>query len=450
MILMNKKGGAEELLSILKETDRVGLLSHVSPDGDCLGSMLAVGLALEKMGKEISFFNPDPVPGNLTFLPGSSRIRRELPEPIPEILFFIDCSDIERVFPEQSEVLAERTVLNLDHHISNKFFGDYNWVDIGVSASGEIALELIDRLGVELDRDIATNLYTAILADSGCFSYSNTTAQTHRLAARLMEQGIDMFYIFTKVYDQKPLAQVRLLSSALNSLEILADGQIALMVLLRSDFRQCGAGQELSEGLIDHARNIQGVEAAVLLRETFSEETDTAEKKHTDTDTAKRKLTDTDPSEKKLTDTRVKNHILLFYGKMSTFEYILSETTEAKKETNKKIIGSDLIVKSPEQYYTVCQILLDNTSKKYESLYNIAKKDNSCLIINIDSMNDIKNIAKLTHIPIVAIIANNEITLPNYYYDAKYANICFIEYGPLYKPETIINDIATEMALIEE
>jgi phosphoesterase RecJ-like protein len=269
---MTEGNPGEEMIEVLRKAPTVALFSHVSPDGDCVGSMLAIGLALEKMGKEVSFYNPDPLPSYLAFLPGSSRIRRGFPNPQPKVLMFVDCTDLQRVNLTMSEISPESTVLNLDHHISNQFFGHFNWVDARTSASAEIAVTLINRLGVEIDRDLATNLYTAIVTDSGCFQYTNTTAKTHRLTAELLDVGLDLALIHHNIFEQKPLAQIRLLQSALNSLEIQADGQLAVMILSLEDFRSCGAEQELSEGLVNHARSIAGVEVAVLLKEVGPQE----------------------------------------------------------------------------------------------------------------------------------------------------------------------------------
>jgi phosphoesterase RecJ-like protein len=269
---MNHENNPEEMIEVLRKAPKVALFSHVSPDGDCIGSMLAMGLALEKMGKEVSFYNPNPVPSYLSFLPGSSRIRQELPSPQPKVLLFVDCTDLGRVKMSKSEISEDSTVLNLDHHISNLFFGDFNWVDAHASAVGEVALTLISRLGVEIDVDMATNLYTAIVTDSGCFEYGNTTAQTHRLTADLLDKGADLSRIHHNIFDQKSLAQIKLLQCALNSLEIHADGQLAIMILSAEDFQKSGAEQELSEGLVDHARSIAGVEVAVLLKEVGPQE----------------------------------------------------------------------------------------------------------------------------------------------------------------------------------
>ncbi|MCO5388683.1 bifunctional oligoribonuclease/PAP phosphatase NrnA [Desulfosporosinus sp.] len=264
---MNENTLVQEFLEVLRKAPKVALFSHVSPDGDCLGSMLAIGLALEEMGKEVSFYNPNPVPSNLMFLPGSSRISQQLPDPQPETLVFVDCTDLGRVNLLTSDISKVSTILNLDHHISNQHFGHINWVDAQASAVGELALTLINLLGAEIDIDIATNLYTAIVTDSGCFQYGNTTAQTHRLTAELLDLGIDLVSIHHEIFDQKPLSQIKLLQHALTGLEIHAEGQLALMTLSLEDFQKSGAEQELSEGLVNHARSIAGVEAAVLLKE---------------------------------------------------------------------------------------------------------------------------------------------------------------------------------------
>lgn len=268
---MSEHSLSEEIIEVLRKAPSVALFSHVSPDGDCLGSMLAIGLALEMMGKVVTFYNPDPVPASLAFLPGSDRIKQSLPDPKPQTLIFVDCTDLQRV-SLTPDYLKNSTVVNIDHHISNQQFGHLNWVEAQASACAEVALILIKKLGVSINQEIATNLYTAIVTDSGCFQYSNTTAKTHRLTAELIEMGLDLALIHHNIFDQKPLAQIKLLQAALNTLELHAQGQLAIMTLTMEDFRQNGAGQELSEGLVNHARSIAGVEAAVLLKEVGPQE----------------------------------------------------------------------------------------------------------------------------------------------------------------------------------
>lgn len=258
---------ANQMAEELRKAPKVALFSHVSPDGDCIGTMLGIGLALEKLGQEVYFYNPDPIPRNLSFLPGVNRIQTTLPNPFPQTLFFVDCSDMQRVNLRKEQIPEGSIVLNLDHHVSNQNFGSVNWVDTEASASGEVAFELIRELQIKLTPEIATNLYTAILTDTGSFQYSSTNSRTHRIAAELLECGISLVNIHNQIFDQKPLAKVKLLQHALNQLQLSADGKCAIMSLRMKDFAASGAEESLSEGLVDHARSIQGVEVAILLKE---------------------------------------------------------------------------------------------------------------------------------------------------------------------------------------
>lgn len=255
------------LIRELRKAPAVALFSHVSPDGDCMGSMLALGLALKKLGKKVSLFNPDGIPHHLAFLPGAAEVQKELPDPLPQMLCFIDCTDLNRVNIEDRPLPENTVILNIDHHISNRNFGTFNWVNPEAAASGEIVMALIRELGVPIDPDMATNLYTAIVTDTGLFQYSNTTAQTHRLAAELLESGINLTDIHHRIFDQKPLAQVELLRRGLAELSLYAEGRLAVMTLHQRDFDETGAAEGLSEGIINHARSIEGVEVAVLLKE---------------------------------------------------------------------------------------------------------------------------------------------------------------------------------------
>ncbi|MDR3288058.1 MAG: bifunctional oligoribonuclease/PAP phosphatase NrnA [Peptococcaceae bacterium] len=259
-----------QIAAILREASSVALLSHASPDGDCVGSMLSIGLALEKLGKKVTFYNPDPIPRNLTFLPGVERVRaldQDMYE--ADALLFLDCAEIERMNLAVSDLKADTCVINVDHHISNTGFGRWNWIEAQASATGELMYALIRELEAPLDEAIATNLYAAIATDTGSFRFSNITARTHQIVAELIPY-IQVYEINERLFEQKPLAYTRLLQKALNSLEIVATDQeqIAFMTLSWQDFLDCGAEESLSEGLVNYARNIEGIEACALLRET--------------------------------------------------------------------------------------------------------------------------------------------------------------------------------------
>lgn len=260
---------AKNIAVELQKVPDAALFSHVYPDGDCLGSMLALGLCLEKLGKKVLYINASPLPENLKFLPGAGQIINYLPSELPETVIFIDCADLDRVGFSNfgKDMLAGKRVINIDHHISNDNFGTVNWIDYNAAATGEMIYQLIKKIGVTICKDIAVNLYTAIVTDTGRFSFSNTTPRSFRIAAELVKTGIDLVYINNIIFEKKTLSQTRLLYKALTNLELLQGGTIAIITLSKDDFEKCGAEESLSEGLVNYARNIENVEAAALLKE---------------------------------------------------------------------------------------------------------------------------------------------------------------------------------------
>lgn len=265
---------AKKIAVELQKVPDAALFSHVYPDGDCLGSMLALGLCLERLGKRVQYINASPLPENLMFLPGAGKIIDSLPSELPETLIFIDCAELNRVGFSNFEkrMLTGKKVINIDHHVSNDNFGTVNWIDCSAAATGEMVYQLIKKIGVTICRDIAVNLYTAIITDTGRFSFSNTTPRSFKIAAELVKTGIDLVYINNIIFEKKTLSQTRLLYKALTNLELIEGGTIAVITLSRSDFEKCGAEESLSEGLVNYARNIDNVEAAALLKEIDYEE----------------------------------------------------------------------------------------------------------------------------------------------------------------------------------
>jgi len=257
----------------IEKVPETALFSHVSPDGDCLGSMLALGLALESLGKKVMYYNTGPLPENLRFLPDIDKISRVIPRELPETLIFIDCAEAERVESFSiKNYFQGKQVINIDHHVSNNLFGTLNWIDPGAAATGEMVYGLIKKLGAAITKDIAINLYTAIITDTGRFSFSNTTAKSFKIAAELVKTGIDLAAINSILFEQKTFSQIKLLHKALSNLELLENGKIAIIVLSQKDFEETGTEENLSEGLVNYARNIESVEAAALLKEIESEE----------------------------------------------------------------------------------------------------------------------------------------------------------------------------------
>lgn len=261
----------QEIWDVLKNSSRVFICGHVIPDGDCLGSVAALGMALEQLGKQVVLASPDPIPQALSFLPGAQRffIGVDNPSDAPDFDTFVvlDCSVPERLGSLRRLLERDVVVVNIDHHMSSHNFAHYNYLDPAAAATGEILCDLIEIMGAGLSRDVATCLYVAIVTDTGSFQYENTSPETLRRAARLMESGINASSINTRLYEEKPIQNIRLLGAALESMNLSTCGRVAWTVVERDLLRRFSAGDEHTDGLVNFLRTIRGVEVAILIRE---------------------------------------------------------------------------------------------------------------------------------------------------------------------------------------
>ena len=260
-----------EIESLISSSHRIALIAHIMPDGDTLGSCLALGTVLKDMGKNVSIFCQDGFPDSLRFLKGIETIQKPDRRAAGhyDLVIALDCSDIERL-GDCRPILDECTnTVNIDHHISNKGYGKFNWVDPCVSATGELVYELIKSLlhGRKLPIPVAESLYTAISTDTGSFCYSNTTPRTHRIVADLLETGIDVSRISSLLYKNKKLKWVMLLSEVLNTLELHFNDRVAALTVTQAALMKVGADETFVDGLIDYAKDIEGVEIGLLFRE---------------------------------------------------------------------------------------------------------------------------------------------------------------------------------------
>lgn len=265
--------GNHNLATIAAELRRAAkpvLAGHVMPDGDSIGSTLALGLMLEQLGITVQMVSQDPIPATYRFLPGVERIHvGTVPDDGYDCLVMLDCSVPERLGPAMTPLLSRPgiRIVNIDHHVSATPFADFNHIDPTAAAVGEIVFDLTEPLGVEITPDIAVCLYVAMVTDTGSFRYENTTAETHRRVARLIEMGLNTAAINTRVYDEKPLAAVKLLHEVLGTLAVSAGGRIAWLKLTRVMEAEYGAGEVDIEDLINYTRMISGVEVGILFRE---------------------------------------------------------------------------------------------------------------------------------------------------------------------------------------
>ena len=259
-----------EVAQAIRGRDRFLVVSHENPDGDALGSLLAAHLALEQLGKDSVMYlaGRTPLPAEYRFL-ALDGLRRELPPDHGErVLLAVDCAQASRLGPGwEGLVEAAPLVVDVDHHHDNTRFGDVNLVVPGASSTGELLADLFAELGVRITPELAEPLYTAVVTDTGRFQYTNTTPKALRLAADLVEAGVDAHRVFQVVYESVEFAKLKLLARALERAELHEGGRVVVSYLLRGDFADVGAEEPYAEGIIDYLRAVDGAELAALIRE---------------------------------------------------------------------------------------------------------------------------------------------------------------------------------------
>lgn len=250
----------KQIVTLLESSNTIILTAHLQPDGDCLGSMLALYQHLMIMGKDVRMVLDDDVPALYHFLPGYEAISKPTEEQITaDILIVLDASDIERIGKVKEHVNAP--ILNIDHHLSNTKFADYWYIDTQSAATGEIIFELLTLLQARITADMATCLYTGIATDCGFFRYANTSVKTMRYAAELMEYGARP-HVISEHMETKSLESIHTLGKILETLELHHDGKIATITLSAEIINALDS----TEGFINYPRVIDGVDVAIMFK----------------------------------------------------------------------------------------------------------------------------------------------------------------------------------------
>lgn len=257
------------IADLINQNGAFTIISHTSPDGDTLGSSLALYIALKALGKTAEVVCDYPVPHIYAFLPCCEDYKTPDTAQGYETAISVDCADMGRLGESAKLFLAAKRTASIDHHPTNTGFADINVVDGDAAAAGELIFTLVCALlhkSANLPLDIAECIYTALMTDTGCFAYSNTAPSTFYTAAKLRECGVDTCKINRLVYRTVPYEKQKLLGLALSKAELFCSGKAAYACILKRDIEQVGASEEATEGIIDHLRDIKGVEAAVLAR----------------------------------------------------------------------------------------------------------------------------------------------------------------------------------------
>lgn len=257
------------IATTLRDAKTIAVASHVRPDGDSIGSIVALGRSLVLAGKTVHIISEDEVPGNLTFLPGTELIQRADGNPLDiDVAVALDTATKPRLGDRVNACMRNAPLMvNIDHHGTNPQYGHLNFIDITYPATGEIVYELLSHHGFPLDDGIRQNLFAAISTDTGSFQYDNTSPRTHRIVAEMMEQGLDTAGLARSLYQSHPLRRTLLLKALLNEMKLTCDGRIASWALTMDTQKAVQMEPGDTEGLIDSLRTIEGVIAAVIFED---------------------------------------------------------------------------------------------------------------------------------------------------------------------------------------
>jgi phosphoesterase RecJ-like protein len=263
------EGDVTAAAEAIRDNDRFLVVTHENPDGDALGSMLAMSLGLRALRKDVVMYlsGSAPTPAEYRFL-DLADVRRELPEDLEErVLVAVDCANERRIGEVNTGIERAKLVVNVDHHHDNSEFGDVNLIVAEASSTSEIVRDILAALDVALTPEIAAGLYVGLVTDTGRFQYTNTTPKALRLAAELVEAGADVHGIFQHVYETVQFSKLKLLARALERAQLFQGGRLVVSYLLKDDFGDVGAEEPYSEGIIDSLRAVEGSEMVALIRE---------------------------------------------------------------------------------------------------------------------------------------------------------------------------------------
>ena len=265
--------GIEQIAEAIKKYDNYIISTHINAEGDAIGAELAVFYLIKQLGKDAVIINNEEVPHRYRFLPGWNKIRvasGEKPEGY-EAVIVVDCPTVERSGGTAQLISKSKIKINIDHHVSNENFADFNWVNPDASSCGEMVFTLYNRMELNINEEIATALYVAILTDTGSFRYDSTTAETHRIVAELIKLGVHPAKIAEKVYETKKLGDIELLSKALSTVVVTNNGRISYIYVTKQMIDDTGTAPDRTDGFVNFARSIVGSEISIFFREDMED-----------------------------------------------------------------------------------------------------------------------------------------------------------------------------------
>jgi bifunctional oligoribonuclease and PAP phosphatase NrnA len=259
----------ERVSAELRSRERFLLTAHEGPDGDALGSLLGMHQLLTQLGKDSVMFlgaKEFPLPVEYRFLPLEEVFHEPPADMADRTVVFLDCGNIDRM-PVDFLTAGGNDIINIDHHHDNTRFGDFNLVDVDASCTAEIVYDLAVLFEAEITKEMASALYVGLITDTGKFMYENTDAHTHRVAAALIDAGVDIDDTYRRLYEHVPIEKLRLVARALEGIQRHCGDRLVLTYITSADYEATGAGEEMTEGVIDHLRSIDGTKVAAVIRD---------------------------------------------------------------------------------------------------------------------------------------------------------------------------------------
>ena len=264
---------ADALRDKIREADSIAIMSHTSPDGDNLGSLEAMYGFLKGLNKEVVYLSNDDVPKDFAYLPSTTaRVDVSSVDEVFDLLIALDSSDTDRFGAKGKELFEKaKFTVNIDHHMSNLSYADLNCVLPKATSTGEVLFRVLEAMDATITPEMATGFYTAISTDTGSFQYDSVNGDTHCIVAKLYDAGCDHNMVVQSVYQSMSKEKLALSSRVLSNLRFLADGKISIAVCRLKDIEATGASKDDTEGIVEKARNIDGVEMAIFLKEKADE-----------------------------------------------------------------------------------------------------------------------------------------------------------------------------------
>lgn len=264
----------KEAVSFIRERDDFLIVSHIQPDGDAISSTVIVGWILNKLGKKFTMLNEGEVPSRLSFLWNSEEIQaftESKPAPQYRHIICVDCADYTRMGKTIAYFTPDAELLNIDHHPTNNGFGHANLLKFQAAATAEILFELLDELKLQLDKEVATAIYTGLLTDTGGFRYSNTSPLVMAMASRLLAAGVNGPELAEHLLERMTMGQLHITQRGLSRLSFSPNHKIGWLWVTSEDLEETGATNEDLEGLVNYPRNIEGVEVGMLFKQNGQE-----------------------------------------------------------------------------------------------------------------------------------------------------------------------------------